>query len=109
MTTHGFCERLAAEFPSLFTILGEHIRDYDEILPNVFLADVTRHLLSHGTHREGIVRFLDDSFDSLGPDVQELIAVSFVENIESEQDLERLLEGVDAPQLRSEWHRQRAT
>ena len=48
-TTTGFCESLVRHCPDLKELLAEHISDYDELLPNVFLGDVTRYVLADGT------------------------------------------------------------
>ena len=42
MTTNAFCEMLADEVPEIKTIINEHLRDNDELLPYVFFGDVTR-------------------------------------------------------------------
>lgn len=108
-TTRAFCEGLAQQFPDVADILAEHISNNDELLPHLFLADVTRYVLADGQDRRLIVQSLDSAFVSEGTDVENLIAVSFVEHLESTEDLMRATEGVDVPQIRAEWDRQRTT
>jgi hypothetical protein len=107
-TTSEFCEGLAETFPDVADILAEHISDNDELLPHLFLADVTRHVLADGKNRRPIVEYLETAFTSEGPDVENLIAVSFVEHLEDRDELERATSGLTTPRIRAEWDRQRA-
>jgi hypothetical protein len=107
MTTIEYCEKLAEQVPEMQVVLKEHIDDYDQLLPNVFFGDLTRYVLSDGPGRLRIVEFLEESFHRLGAEVEELIAVSFIENLESEYDLEEALRGLAAVNLKKEWRRQR--
>lgn len=109
MTSSEFCEALAQHFRGIGELLADHISEYDELLPNVFLGDVTRYVLADGQDRRRIVEYLDDAFGSQGPDVENLIAVSFVENVETREELERATDGLEASRIRAEWERQRAT
>ena len=109
MTTPEFCEGLAQQFPDVADILSEHISDNDELLPHLFLADVTRYVLADGRDRRLIVERLESVFASEGPDVENLIAVSFVEHLESREELIRATDGVKASRICAEWDRQRAT
>ena len=107
-TTTEYCHTLVGRCPELKPLLAEHISDYDELLPNVFLADVTRYLLSNGDGRQRIVEYLNISLSTGEPDVENLIAVSFVENLENRDELERVIEGVDVPETVAEWDRQKS-
>lgn len=107
-TTTEFCETLVGRFPELEELLAEHISDYDELLPNVFLADVTRYLLGDGRGREQVVEYLNNSLTGGNPDVENLVAVSFVENLENREELERVIRGVDVPETVAEWDRQKS-
>ena len=107
--TVAFCGQLTRHFPELASLLQEHIADYDEILPHVFMADVARYVLTEERGRVQIVSHLDGSLRDQGNDIQNLIAVSFVENLATNEDLERALTGVEASALRNEWSRQHIT
>jgi hypothetical protein len=89
-------EQLVAElverFPGLRDQFDEHVRDNEEVLPHVFFGDVTRYVLDlYRRSREGdsaaraelqaLLAFLDERFAAGGPDEQNLLAVSFVENL----------------------------
>ena len=80
-------------FPVLADLEREHIADYDEILPHVFMADVSRYILSGADGSREIVGFLDKSMRGRGAEIRNVIAVSFVENLESYDDFERALGG----------------
>lgn len=103
--TIEFCKSLATLSADISTILIEHISDNDEVLPHVFLADVTRYILADGKDSQTIIKFLDDVFSSRGRDVEDLIAVSFVEYLDP-KEFDRATHGVDVPHIRKEWHRQ---
>ena len=105
MTTVDFCKSLADQCPDVSDILTEHIADNGEVLPHVFLADVTRYLLADGRCRKALVKYLDQSFATKGPDVEDLIAVSFVEYLDA-NELRLVTDGIDVPHLQAEWDRQ---
>jgi hypothetical protein len=106
MTDVDFVKGIVSTFPDLGPILNEHVADYDEILPHVFMADVLRYVLASGPHRQQIVEYLDRNFRGNGDEVENVIAVSFVESIEDEHQLEQALGGAEAKALREEWHAQ---
>ena len=103
--TVDFCKSLAGQCPDIADILTEHLADNGELLPHVFLADVTRYLLADGRCRMALVKYFEESFTTKGPDVEDLIAVSFVEYLDA-NELRRVTEGIDAPHLQAEWDRQ---
>lgn len=103
-----FCEQLARRFDDLAPFLQEHVADNDEILPHVFMGDVTRYALSGGAQRRELVRHLNERMRKGEKDVQNLIAISFVANLENGEQLERALQDVQGDALREEWHRQRS-
>lgn len=107
-TTRSFCQELAEQIPDLGSLLSEHISDYDDILPHVFMGDVTRYVLADGPYRTEVVAALEDALRNRGPEVEELIAVSFVENLETQEELDRAVYGVNAPQITAEWRRQKS-
>jgi len=67
-------------------------------------SGTTRYVLSGGSQRQEIVRHLNGAFVNGATEVRDLIAVSFVENIDSEEELELALQDVTAEALRAEWH-----
>ena len=107
MKAKVFCEELVHKVPLLAGLLKEHLEDYDELLPHVFMSEVSRYVISHREGRKQIGEFLDECFRDYGDDIQNLIAVSFVENLVSEDEFERALDGASADALRKEWQQQR--
>jgi hypothetical protein len=86
---------LAAKTPRLRARLEQHLTDYDELLPHVFMGDVSRYAIE--LYHEFSAGAIDarDALDSLfaitevaashgDEDVEELISVSFLENIAAE-------------------------
>ena len=102
-----FCKNLAKKFPDIASILAEHLSDYDKLLPYVFLADVTRYVLANEQSRKLVVEHLESMFATGRAAVENLIALSFVQNLENEDDLNCAMKGAQAPRLRAEWIRQR--
>jgi hypothetical protein len=93
-TTESFVRQLADLSPALAASLDEHINDnFGELLPHVFLGDVTRHLaeIAHtassadvlAVRRElkSALETLELAYASGNEEVQELIAASFLENL----------------------------
>jgi hypothetical protein len=101
-----FCKQLADEFGGVEALLREHVTYYDQLLPTVFFGDLTRYLLADPPKRAEIVRYLEIAFLGREKDIEDLIAVSLVENIETGHDLERILGGVNGTNIRKEWERQ---
>jgi hypothetical protein len=95
--TERFVDDLVAAFPGLRPAFDEHLSDnFGEVLPHVFFGDLTRYVLaryraarsepeSQRSQAQGEVRALlnelEDAYTSRGDEVQELIAVSFLENL----------------------------
>lgn len=90
-----FAERLLREVPSLRAVFDAHLRRNDELLLHVFMGDVTRFLISNyreATNNAVGSQIADQTVSSLlatlegamkSPDdrLQELISVSFLENL----------------------------
>ncbi|MEZ6070591.1 MAG: hypothetical protein R3C10_10025 [Pirellulales bacterium] len=104
--TKRLCERLASQFRGVGALLEEHLADNRELLPHVFFGDVTRYVLAGGDDKSAVVQCLEDAMHSGVPAVDELIAVSFVENIETQDELARVLVGVNGNKIRGEWNQQ---
>ena len=91
--TVSFVRSMVARFSKLKALLAGHIEDNEgEILPHVFFGDLTRYVVSlalaaggaelpltHDLH--AILEYLEEAYASGGDEVQELIAVSFLENL----------------------------
>jgi hypothetical protein len=108
MTTKAFCQLLIEQVPDIRTVLADHLNDNGELLPHVFLGDLTRYVLSNGSSKTRVVALLEESFQRLGPEVEDLISVSFVENLETENDLKQATSGLYCVNLMNEWRRQKS-
>ena len=94
LTAETFVRALVGRFPSLEPLLEEHLTDnFGELLPHIFLGDVVRWVLSlfataraegsFASRRElrDILEYLEDAFASGNRELQELLSVSFLENL----------------------------
>lgn len=95
--TIDFIERLVDRCPPLKSIFDEHVSDnFGEVLPHLFFGDLTRYAISRfleveseavpqGMEAEpGLRRLLNDLEDAYADgdeEIQELISVSFLENL----------------------------
>lgn len=94
--TIDFIDRIVRSFPRLAPVLDEHISDnFGEVLSHLFLGDLTRFLVSwfldiestserQPTAELELRALLDDlevSYRAGDEEVQELISVSFLENL----------------------------
>lgn len=108
-TAHAlFAERLAAEVSALQPLLAEHLDINHELLPHVFFGDVTRLVVSgfadHPEWRgdaEKILVLLEEAMSWPVEDVQNLVSVSFCENLLGEKPLEAIRAAM-GPRLRAE-------
>lgn len=74
---------LATRFDGLKALLAEHVEDNDEILPHVFMADVTRWVEGGAadSERAAVLDQLEQEYGGDDVGVRELITVSFLENL----------------------------
>jgi hypothetical protein len=86
--------RLVTEIPELCALYNEHLHDYGELLPHVFLGDVTRFVITAfecSINRQDMLRLCDGAMrilslleramSSSDEKLQELVSVSFLENL----------------------------
>lgn len=112
----SFVRSMVARFPSLSALLEAHIKDnLGEMLPHVFLGDVTRYVLSLllavgagglPARRElrGILDYLEEAFDDGDEELQELISVSFLENLPRPGQTGAEIRKMVGPNLRKQLH-----
>jgi hypothetical protein len=94
MSAERFVEMLTASVPALAPIYREHLNDQDgELLPHVLMGDFTRGILA--LHRDAIagvpgaeqalsraLALLDEGMGSGDEPVENLVSLSFLENLE---------------------------
>ncbi len=88
----SFIPSLLKSVPELVPLYQEHITDnFNELLPHVFFGEVTRFVVSNYKARQNlealkrIFDFLDRGINSKDEKLQELISVSFLENLLPEE------------------------
>ncbi len=109
-----FVYLLLERVPELRTVYEEHIRDNDELLPHVWLGDVSRYIVQQvrsgetgpATSVERILSALDQWLAFGDEHVKELVSVSFVENLVEHDDVLESLKGLLGPNLENELRRQ---
>ena len=88
-----FMATLLSEVPELAETYQTHVMENDEVLPHVLMGDITRlalQLADWGTNHSGrgaatlerLLKLLDDHMAAGPREVRELIAVSFLENLD---------------------------
>jgi hypothetical protein len=111
----AFVKQVAALSPALTTLLEDHVKDnFGEVLPHVFLGDVTRHVIalvrapgsedSLAVRREvkTILDTMEHGYATGSPEVQELIAASFLENLPAKGEPGSGIRGMVGPSLGSQ-------
>jgi hypothetical protein len=112
MTTSAAAARcitqLLERVPELRAVYDEHVHDYDELLPHVFLGDVTRYVVQQvrsgettlSTERiRRILESVEQYLASGDEEVEELVWVSFAENLSEYDDVLTCLRGMIGPNL----------
>jgi hypothetical protein len=112
VTYARFPEQLRTQVPGFDRIYDEHVRDYDEVLPHVLLGDLVRFLLDEvrvqGTRstalREAMI-LLERGMGSADPKLQELVAVSFLENLDPEEQAFPAIRTLFGPYLEEQYRK----
>jgi hypothetical protein len=99
-TTSGFITALVAAEPALAAVLDEHLATYEELLPHVFMGDVTRWLTAHDPPPR-VLGILDEAVASESADVRGLVYMSFLEHLEAREALHQRLVASLPPRLRA--------
>lgn len=113
-STNQFVEELVEVTPSLRTLYDEHLSCHEELLPHVFMGDLTRYtldlqekVLDHDDAEARrvlteILDILEDGMTEGSEEVKELIAVSFLENLEQDHKVYQSLKSILGPRLREQ-------
>jgi hypothetical protein len=117
LTYENFFEQLLSSVPTFMSIYKEHIEDNNELLHHVLMADLTRYCIQlyrngdRGGDKEkkkilcDVLKFLDQGMLSSDAKLQELISVSFLENLwQADEDYESM-KGLLSPVLIEELQR----
>lgn len=106
-----FIDNLLYSAPELRHLYDEHLNDYNGLLPHVFFGDVTRFMLKlvqkdNIDSRQVANRILilfESAIVEQDEDVQNLILVSFLENITPDDEGHEELVKLFGPHLKAEY------
>jgi hypothetical protein len=105
-----FPRLLREQIPGFDRIYDEHVHDNDDVLPHLLLGDLVR-FLSDEVHRYGdgcaalgpAMDLLEQGMTSTDPKVQELVAVSFLENLDPQDPSFPAIARLFGPGLREQY------
>jgi len=107
MSPDQLFQRVAEIAPSFAAVQAEHLRDNGELLNHVLMGDLLRFLGARVGQQErtpsevvAILELLESAVGEGNADTENLIAVSFLENLEAEGFFSSLF-GLLGPQLRA--------
>lgn len=114
LTYASFPDELRQQVSGFERVYEEHVNDYNQVLPHVLMGDLVR-FLGAEVEREGAsnrsvrraLSLLDAAMDSRDEQLQELIAVSFLENLDPSEPGHQLLMSLLGPRLREEMEARR--
>lgn len=108
----GFPEQLRAQVPGFDRICDEHLHDCDETLPHLLVGELVRFLSDevrrHGERSNALrqaMALLEQGMGSADPRLQELVAVSFLENLDSADEAFPAISSLFGPRLREQYER----
>lgn len=107
-STHEFVKEVVELDDQLRPLLKEHLEDNEELLPHVLMGDISRYVIRESLARPSrgrLQRLLDkfeQALESGSTEVQELVVVSFVENLAGEAEAIRSLKPLMKSKLLSE-------
>lgn len=101
-TTIALVDRLVEQFDALRPMLREHLSDnFGEVLPHLFFGDITRYAVSRTIEAQGatvqarkaiqqeldeLLHTLEQVYSEGNEELEELISVSFLENLPREAE-----------------------
>ena len=110
LTYDTFARHLRTDVPGFDRVYDEHVVDYDEVLPHVLLGDLVRFLSDevqqHGTGSAALspaLALLERGMASPDPRLQELVAVSFLENLDRDDPSFLPIRGLFGPHLEEQY------
>jgi hypothetical protein len=111
LTYETVVSTLVEHVPELRALRDDHYRQYGEILPHVFFGDLTRFVQtgfacpSSSSGRQVVMRILDlleRTISSVDNRLQELVSVSFLENLDQDSSAFAQIRASLGPRLKEE-------
>ena len=114
-STENCINQLLDHAPELRAMYDEHIHDYNELLPHVFMGDISRFVVQKAKLGDEdaislvrrILDCLEQCMESGADNVKDLISVSFVENVVDHYEALPALRGMIGPTLEKEFQNHR--
>jgi hypothetical protein len=104
----SFVGALCYDTPELIDLLQSHLDTYEELLPHVFMGDFTRWVVGKfnddrsDPNLRRLLVFIEESFSRQDESSQEIISVSFLENLPQVGEDDDEVRTVLGPHLRGE-------
>ena len=115
LTYDNFGTQLRREVPGFANVYDEHVADNDEVLPHALLGDLVRFLSKevelHGAKSIALtpaMSLLEAGMGGPDPLLQELVAVSFVENLDPADESFSTIRMLFGPALEQQYSQFRA-
>lgn len=115
LTYDNFIAVLLKTVPAIKTMYEKHLKLYGNVLPHVLMGDITRFTVNlcnksrqHGKDSgllrtlSKILKIFEDAIVSSDSKLQELISVSFLENLDSESKVYNKIKKLLGPHLKKE-------
>ncbi len=104
----SFIYEMVRKVPELQELFDDHLRQNKGLLPHVFMGDVTRFTVEQMKSRDNVVvqvllDYFEEALQAGSSSEQELIAASFVENLQDEKETLRKLKPMMGPYLKRAW------
>jgi hypothetical protein len=108
LTSENLIPAMLKEIPELHPQFDKHTRANDEVLPHVFFGDVTRFALNEASKSptsdalRRLLSFLESAITSGDEFVQNVISVSFLENLGPPSDEFHIIKSLLGPNLKAD-------
>lgn len=105
-----FAEKFRALVPGFDRVYDEHVADYAQVLPHVLFGDLVRFLSSEAASRgaksvalKQAMLLLEGGMGCEDPRVQELVAVSFLGNLDPQDESFPAIRSLFGPMLERQY------
>jgi hypothetical protein len=109
-TALAFFDRLISGVPEIGAVRDEFIREFDEVIPHILMADIRRFVAERAQDArfvDAVLGYLEEGMGSQDEYVVELISASFLENMDPSEPSYDALSSRMGPRLRAQLARSR--